>query len=288
MSIGASLWGLANQTLENGDTIRTKRTLATRYNYILWKINSPLLPLVRATGLSVKDWQDLILVNQVGRRFYDETKGDPPHGNSYNQIDPYTPNDYRNSANIKFNPTRYNFFHAAMAVNEYSKPPDYCAGPLWAVFDADAVSREEWKVIPPYVDPDGYFFSANTLPDLAAAIKNGYQAKPMNGAVLQATVERYNSFVDSGEDLDFGKPAPQYKIQTPPFYAAWATPVLHDTRAGLRINGKCQVMDMNGRIIPGLYCAGESAGGFNQHGLGRCTTLGYIAGLNAAIEQRNE
>jgi tRNA U34 5-carboxymethylaminomethyl modifying enzyme MnmG/GidA len=45
------------------------------------------------------------------------------------------------------------------------------------------------------------------------------------------------------------------------------------------------VMDMNGRVIPGLYCAGESAGGFNQHGLGRCTTQGFIAGLNAAAEQ---
>lgn len=110
----------------------------------------------------------------------------------------------------------------------------------------------------------------------------------MNGAILQATVERYNSFVDAGEDRDFGKAAPQYKIETPPFCAAWATPVLHDTRAGLRINAKCQVMDMNGQVIPGLYCAGESAGGFNQHGTGRCTTQGYIAGTNAALEQRRE
>ncbi len=288
MAIGASLWGLANQTLETGDTIRTKRTLATRYNYVTWKLESPLLPLVRASGLSVKDWQDLILVNQVGKRFYDETKGDPPHGNSYNQINPYTPNDYRNPANIKFNPSRYNFFHAATAINEYSEPPDYCAGPLWAIFDTDAVQREEWKVAPPYVDPDGYFFTANTIPELAAAIKNTYQAKPMNGATLQATVERYNSFVDAGEDGDFGKPAPKYKLQAPPFYAAWATPVIHDTRAGLRINARCQVMDIKGQVIPGLYCAGETAGGFNQHGTGRCTTQGYIAGTNAALEGARE
>ena len=288
MGIGASLWGLANQTLETGDTIRTKRMLATRYNYVAWKLESPLFPLVRATGLSVKDWQDLILVNQVGKRFYDETKGDPPHGNSYDQINPYVPNDYRNSANIKFNPTRYNFFHAATAINEYSEPPDYCPGPLWAIFDADAVRREEWKVASPYVDPDGYFFSAGTIPELAAAIKNEYQARSMKGTTLQATIERYNSFVDAGEDKDFGKPTPQYKIHTPPFYAAWATPVIHDTRAGLRINAQCQVMDLNGQVIPGLYCAGESAGGFNQHGTGRCTTQGYIAGTNAALEQRYE
>lgn len=285
MAVGASLWGLANQILENGDNIRTQRALATRYNYMTWELESPIFPLVRATGLSVKDWQDLILVNQVGKRFYDETKGDYPHGNVYNEINPYKPNDYRNNENIEFNPSKYNFFNAAVAMNEYSEPPDYSAGPVWAIFDAGAVEREKWKVAPPHVDPNGYFFSAQTLPELAAAIKNPYQAKPMKGSTLRATAARYNFFVDSGADLDFGKPQPKHKIQTPPFYAAWATPLVHDTRAGLRINAQCRVMDMNGQVIPGLYCAGESAGGFNQHGLGRCTTQGYIAGKNAAAEK---
>src|SRR6185295_12764487 len=124
MAVGASLWGLVNQTLENGATMRTQRALATKYNYTTWKVESPIFPLVKSTGFNVKDWQDVILVNQVGKRFYDETKGDPPHGNLGHQIEPYTPNDYRNSANIKFNPTRYNFFNAAMAMNEYSEPPD--------------------------------------------------------------------------------------------------------------------------------------------------------------------
>jgi succinate dehydrogenase/fumarate reductase flavoprotein subunit len=288
MAVGASLWGLANQTLENGATMRTQRALATKYNYVTWKVESPIFPLVRATGFNVKDWQDLILVNQVGKRFYDETKGDVPHGNHAGQLAPYTPHDYRNAERVKFEPTKYNFTHAALAMNEYSEPPDYCAGPVWAIFDADAVEREGWKVVPPYVDPDGYFFSANTLEELAAAIQNEYQAKPMKGDTLRATVERYNSMVERGEDIDFGKPAPKHRIQTPPFYAAWATPVVHDTRAGLRINARCQVIDMNGRVIPGLYCAGESAGGFNQHGMGRCATQGYLAGADAAKLPRHE
>src|SRR5438309_466471 len=130
MAIGASLWGLANQTLENGATMRTQRALATKYNYTTWKLESPIFPLVRAAGFNVKDWQDLILVNQVGKRFYDETKGDYPHGNVYNEINPYTPNNYRNNENIKFNPTKHNFFNAAVAMNEYSEPPDYSAGPV--------------------------------------------------------------------------------------------------------------------------------------------------------------
>ncbi len=287
MAIGASLWGLANQTLENGATMRTQRALATKYNYTTWKLESPIFPLVRATGFNVKDWQNLILVNQAGMRFFDETKGDVPHGNNGGQITPYTPHDYRNAEKLPYNPNKYSFTHAALAMNEYSEAPDYCSGPVWALFDAQAVEREGWKVVPPYVDPDGYFFSASTLEELAASIKNEYQAKPIKGATLRATVERYNAMVDRGEDLDFGKPSPKYKIETAPFYAAWGTPVVHDTRAGLRINARCQVIDMNGRVIPGLYCAGESAGGFNQHGMGRCATQGYIAGISAAAETKD-
>ncbi len=287
MAIGASLWGLGIQILENGDSIRTQRAIGTRYNYFSWDVNCPIFPLVRATGLVVKNWQDLILVNQLGRRFYDETKGDYPNGNVYNEVNPYTPGDYRNNARITYDPIQFNFFNAAVAMNAASEPPDYSAGPIWAIFDADAVAREQWQATPPYVDPDGYCFSADTLTELAAAITHPHQAKPMDGATLQATAERYNAFVDSGTDVDFGKPRPTYKIQTPPFYAAWATPLVHDTRAGLRINAQCQVMDMQGQVIPGLYCGGESAGGFNQHGLGRCATQGHIAGKNAAAERPN-
>ena len=113
---------------------------------------------------------------------------------------------------------------------------------------------------------------------------NKYQGKPIPAAALHGTVARYNSLVDSGTDEDFGKPKPQYKIQTPPFYAAWATPVPHDTRVGLRINARCEVVDLQGHVIPGLYCGGESAGGFNEHGVARCKAQGRIAGLNAAAQ----
>ena len=102
----------------------------------------------------------------------------------------------------------------------------------------------------------------------------------MPAGKLEDSVKRYNSFVESGVDSDFGKAKPLYKIEKAPFYAAWATPNVHDTRAGLRINAKCEVLDMSGAVIPGLYCGGESAGGFSQHGLARATCQGYIAGNN--------
>jgi len=136
----------------------------------------------------------------------------------------------------------------------------------------------------PTTDPL-FFFSADTLEELAAKLtENPYQMAEMPGANLVETVARYNLMVDVGVDVDFGKPSPQYKIETAPFYAAWSTPCIHDTYAGLRINMKCQVMDMHGQVIPGLYCGGESAGGSSQHGLARCLAQGYIAGGEAAAE----
>ena len=53
-AIGASLWGLANQTLENGDNIRTQRVLATKWNYMTWELEFPLFPLVQRHRPSVE------------------------------------------------------------------------------------------------------------------------------------------------------------------------------------------------------------------------------------------
>ena len=282
MAIGASLWGTANQTLERNGFFRKRNLIGAQYLYVAWTPESPVFPLVRATGLRVRDWQDLILVNQVGKRFYDETSGNWPYGTHHGFLDPYVQGDWRNPRRIDYNPQ--NYLDAAVAINEGSVPPDYGAGPTWAIFDSNAVQREEWDLEPPATDPL-YFFSADTLEELTKKLKkNPYQKAEMPAKNLVATVARYNAIVDFGYDPDFEKPKPKYKVQTPPFYAAWATPVIHDTYAGLRINMKCQVMDTKGMVIQGLYCGGESAGGCSQHGQGRCTTQGYIAGKEAAIE----
>lgn len=280
MAIGASLWGTANQSMERNGFFRKRILIGAQYLYIRWTPDSPVFPLARATGLGVRDWQDMILVNQVGKRFYDETAGNWPYGTHHGFLDPYIQGDWRNPRRIKYNPQ--NFLDAAVAPNEGSVPPDYGAGPTWAIFDAEAVKRERWNVQPPDIDPL-YFFRANTLAELTAKLKkNPYQKAEMPAKNLEATVARYNSIVDFGYDPDFEKPTPKYKVEVPPFYAAWATPVVHDTYAGLRINMKCQAMDTNGEVISGLYCGGESAGGCSQHGQGRCITQGYIAGKEAA------
>lgn len=256
MEIGASLWAVSNQSNPAGYGVTKTIHIGCKYGYrnLKWNPKSPLFDLAGASGLSVRDFQDVILVNQMGRRFWNEAD------------------------------ESYDFLSACLGTNGDSghSGKNNGGGPIWAIFDSGSVQREKWDPRPPNVDRSGYFFTADTLADLAAKVQNPHQRRPIAGATLEQTVARYNSFVDAGKDADFNKPSPKHKIETPPFHAAWSTPILHDTLSGLRINTKCQVIDIRGNVIPGLYCAGESAGGFALHGLPRVTVFGRVAGREAA------
>jgi FAD binding domain len=256
MEIGAALGGTACQTTQD-DNLITKGRMGKKSNGTITELypTSRHFFRARALGLVVRDYQDVILVKENGLRFYDETAG-----------------------------TRdYEFYAAALAWTGDPRKMNG-GGPIWAIFDADAVTREEWTVKPPHVDPDGYFFTADTIEELAGRIVNAYQWRPMPAGALRKSVERYNSFVDSGIDADFKKPRPMYKIARPPFYAAWHTPALHDSYTGIRINTTAQVLDLRGAVIPSLYACGDSAGGFGQHGICRAATFGRLAGYHAAAQ----
>jgi urocanate reductase len=253
MALGASLWGTAAQTNEAEHCLMKPDHIGGQYGSpaLHWPADSPIFDKIRASGLTSIDWSNVILVTQNGVRFFDETAND------------------------------YDFMAAAMASRGEADKRNG-GGPIWAIFDADAVGRQEWNPTPPNVDPNGYFFQADTIAELAARIDNPHQQNPMPAVVLEETVARYNGLADVGVDTDFGKPAPLYKLQKPPFYAAWSTPLIHDSYAGLRTDANARVMDLQGELIDGLYCAGESQGGFNQHGLGRSLVFGRIAGRHAA------
>ena len=281
MVIGASLWGLTNFAGEYGTGITKPGSIGCQYGYanLRWLPGSSVFDKARAIGLKVAEWQDVILVNMLGKRFYDET-GRQFTPNIFGSLTPYEQGSHRNPKAVKYSPS--NFINAALAgIGDGQNG----GGPIWAIFDAEAVAREGWEPTPPHVDTDaGFFFSADSIEELAAKIEMKHQRVPMPPRHLAETVSRYNTFVEAGIDADFEKPKPRYKIEKPPFYAAWATPVIHDTRAGLRINARCQVLDLNGAVIPGLYCGGELAGGLSLHGLPRAVCQGFIAGRSAAAE----
>merc|ERR1712183_642374 len=76
---------------------------------------------------------------------------------------------------------------------------------------------------------------------------------------------------------------PGSAVKTEPFYVAIITPVIHYCMGGLEIDCDSACFNNNGKVIPGLYAAGEVAGGV--HGNNRlggnslldCVVFGRVA-----------
>ena len=204
LNVGAAFAGAYNHMAEIGTNVTKAGKVGTQHNYTFlnWGLQSkPFLEgQVKATGITV-NFQDGILIkakpgNDQNLRFYDETAGQFGT-NSAGQIPSYTQWDYRNLTKITYNPTSQGFLDAALA-----GPGDGFngGGPIWFIFDDAARARRNWNVAPPIVDPNGFFFSANTLEELAAKIVMPQQRVPVSPTSLSATVTRYNNFV-GGADL---------------------------------------------------------------------------------------
>ena len=186
----------------------------------------------------------------------------------------HKPTDWRNCRH-EWVQQMYTYDHgcdAALAINEGSQPPHYYSGPLWAIFDQDAVERAEWELRFPYVADNGYYFKADTIEDLAAKIEKGhkFQRVPLKHlADDRRAVERLRRR-RQGSRLRARRPTRRCTAsRRPPFHALAIMVIWHDSYGGLRVNGKHQVVDMRGEVIPGLYAGGEAVGGFQKHGLGK-------------------
>lgn len=103
---------------------------------------------------------------------------------------------------------------------------------------------------------DGAFFKGETLQELADAIGVPYEA-------LQKTVDRYNSFCETGEDLDFGVPERFLSsVKDGPFYASNVSAWLLALPYGLRVDQNSQVLDEEDTPIGGLFAIGNVQGDF--------------------------
>lgn len=105
----------------------------------------------------------------------------------------------------------------------------------------------------------GSAFTADTIEELAAKIG-------VDPAAFRKSVDEYNAGVETKND-PFGKKLLGQKIDKAPFYASPRVPTVHHTMGGVKINAKAQAIDTDGKIIPGLYAAGEVTGGI--HGTNR-------------------
>jgi fumarate reductase flavoprotein subunit len=160
----------------------------------------------------------------------------------------------------------------------------------WPILDSS--EEQSWfgdkvELLEPYVAQNAVL-KAGTLAELAAQMD-------VPAETLAATVERYNSLAAGGKDVDFGTDTSKMRpIKVAPYYAVKVVNFCLVTVSGLTINTNMQVLDTEGKVIPGLYASGNTSGGFfsdtyprNVHGAshGRAMTFGRLAALHAAAQK---
>jgi succinate dehydrogenase/fumarate reductase flavoprotein subunit len=98
---------------------------------------------------------------------------------------------------------------------------------------------------------------------------------------LELTVHRWNTLVEQGDDLDFGRFGPRRpdplllaswanaksrRLEQPPFYAIRMYPIARKSLGGLRIDHQCRVLNDASEPIRGLYAVGEVSGFGGKNG----------------------
>ncbi len=105
---------------------------------------------------------------------------------------------------------------------------------------------------------------------------------------LVKTIDRVNSMTGKGNDKDFNHRSGLMDMSQGKYYVIKAVPSTHHTMGGIKINEKAQALTADGKVIPGLWAAGEVTGvthGTNRLGGNAYTDIivfGRIAGEAAA------
>ncbi len=123
---------------------------------------------------------------------------------------------------------------------------------------------------------------ADSITDLAAKI--GVPAE-----ALEDTLSKYNSYVETQSDPEFGRPLFANPIAEGPYYAMIQRVGIYPTVGGLKIDAEARVLNTSGEPIPGLYAAGDVTGGVSTNGRDTLVpgmSFGIIAGENAAEQAK--
>ena len=141
---------------------------------------------------------------------------------------------------------------------------------------------------------------ADTIEELAAKMVERLAPVPFNKERFLNTVEEFNAAVQDGEfipDVKDGKTTKglalektnwALKLDTPPYRCYGSTCGLTFTFAGVKVNKKAEVLDINAKPMLGMYATGEILGGFFSTnypagtGLVRGAVFGKISGREAA------
>ena len=104
---------------------------------------------------------------------------------------------------------------------------------------------------------------------------------------IKETIENWIEIVKNNKDTEFGREGmdqTRSDLSVAPYYAVQISPGIHHTMGGVEVNTNSEVLDKDGKPIPGLYAAGEVTGGIhgaNRLG-GNAVTDIVVFGRNAA------
>ena len=172
----------------------------------------------------------------------------------------------------------------------------------WCVMDARARSRYPYAQILPGVPFPKSFYEAGTV-HKASTLRELAVAIDVPEDNLVATVERFNGFVESGVDDDFGRGGSVYdhyygdptlpnpnldRVDKAPFYAIRIEIGDLGTKGGLVCDEVGRVLREDGSIIDGLYATGNASASVmaNEYAgpgatIGPSIVFGYIAARDA-------
>ena len=119
-----------------------------------------------------------------------------------------------------------------------------------------------------YLEENGYVVTEDTVEALAEKLE-------MDPKVLQETIDSFNECVDGQQEDEYGRTLYSVKLENGPWVSTPRQVSIHHTMGGIHIDENCHVLNADEEVIPGLYAAGEVAGGV--HGANRL-------GGNAVVE----
>jgi len=188
------------------------------------------------------------------------------------------------------------------AMMKAAKPGDeICA---FLICDHHTLRKYGLGCVPPFPMPLGHHLKTGYL-KRGADLAELARAAGIDAKALEATVAAFNSNAAEGRDPDFGKGSRAYNryqgdplhgpnpcvapIGSGPFYAIKMVVGDLGTYAGIKTDANARALDADGKVIEGLYAAGNdmaSIMGGNYPGagitLGPALTFGYIAGKHLA------
>ena len=151
-----------------------------------------------------------------------------------------------NQAGVRF--TNELLTRDAVSAAELAQEGQYA----YILFDQNL--RDHLKAIEKYVKAD-LTKQADTIEGLAEQLG-------IDPATLAKTLADWNEIVKNQRDTEFGRTTGMNAdLTTPPYYAIKIAPGIHHTMGGVKIDVAAQVINTEGKPIPGLFAAGEVTGG---------------------------